>query len=164
MQCATDPVLNPVARNAANTKRHPASGRMTGLLVVAVLVLTPGWVAAWRAWNWHDVFPVSKTVFEVIGRPGSAAADYWCGAGDYVRHALRESATRRIYIWRAIGPSEIQPGRKAVQFALTAPENADTSPGYSLSVKAVGDNLTAAAAFQYCLGDDRFDPFFPRGW
>lgn len=134
------------------------------MVLSAVLALTPGWVMAYRAYNWHDVFAVSETVFEVIGRPGSGAADYWCAAGDYVRHALRDKATRRIYIWRAIGPSVIQSGRRAVHFSLTAPENASTSPGYSLSVKAVGDNLTAAAAFQYCLGDDRFDPFLPRGW
>lgn len=134
------------------------------LVLAAFLASVPGWVAAWRAYNWHDVFAVSKTVFEVIGRPGSGAADYWCGAGDYVRHALRDKATRRIYIWRAIGPSVIQSGRKAVQFSLTAPDNISTSPGYSLSVRSVGDYLTAAAAYQYCLGADRFDPFVPRGW
>ena len=134
------------------------------IILAALVVLTPGWVGAWRAYNWHDVFPVSKIAFEVIGRPGSAAADYWCGAGDYVRHGLRKPATTRVYIWRAIGPSVIQSGYKAVQFSLTPPENASTSPGYSLSVKAVGDNMTAAAAFQFCLGNDRFDPFIPRGW
>lgn len=133
-------------------------------LLVAVLVAMPGWVGAWRAHNWHDVFAVSKTEFEVIGRPGSSAADYWCGAGDYVRHALRMPATTRVYIWKAIGPSVVQSGRKAVQFSLSPPENASASPGISLSVKAVGDNLTAAAAFQYCLGGSRFDPFIPRGW
>lgn len=133
-------------------------------LLVAAVALIPGSVGAWRAYNWHDVFAVSKTVFEVVGRSGSGAADYWCGAGDYVRHGLRDSATRRIYIWRAIGPSVVQSGRKAVQFSLTAPEDATASPGYSLSVKAVGDNMTAAAAFQFCLGDNRFDPFVPRGW
>lgn len=135
-----------------------------GFALVASLALAPGTVAAWRAINWHDVFPVSKTVFEVIGRPGSGAADYWCGAGDFVRHAMQAGATRRIYIWRAIGPSVTQPGYKAVQFSLNAPENVSTSPGYSLSVKAVGDNLTSALAYQYCLGDDRFDPFMSRGW
>jgi hypothetical protein len=133
-------------------------------LLATALVMIPVWGGAWRAYNWHDVFAVSKTVFEVIGRPGSGAADYWCGAGDYVRHALRQPATTRIYIWRAIGPSVVQSKRKAVQFSMAPPENATTSPGYSLSVKAVGDNLTAAAAFQYCLGGNRFDPFVPRGW
>lgn len=132
--------------------------------LILALALVPGGVAAWRAYNWHDVLAISKTVFEVIGEPGSAAADYWCGAGDYVRHALRMSATRRVYIWKAIGPSVAQPGRKAVQFSLSPPENTSPSPGISLSVKAVGDNLTAAAAFQYCLGGSGHDPFRPRGW
>lgn len=134
------------------------------VLVVASLVLVPGAVAAWRAFNWHDVFPVSKTVFEVVGRPGSGAADYWCGAGDYVRHGLRQSATQRIYIWRAIGPSVTTPGKSAVQFSMDPSKSASPSPGYSLSVKAVGDNLSSGMAYQYCLGDDRFDPFVPRGW
>ncbi len=134
------------------------------MVLSAVLVLIPGWVMAYRAINWHEVYPVSRTVFEVVGRVGSGATDYWCGAGDYVRNALGDTSVRRIYIWRGIGPSVNKPGFKAVQFALTPPENADTSPGYSLSVKAVGDNLTSIAAFQYCLNDDLFDPFVPRGW
>jgi hypothetical protein len=136
--------------------------RIAKVCLLVSLVLTPGWASAWRAINRHEVFPVSKTVFEVIGRPGSGAADYWCGAADFVRRTIRNTATQRIYIWRAIGPSQTQSGKKAVQFSLSPPINADTSPGYSLSVKAVGDNLTSAAAYQYCLNDDLFDPFMRR--
>ncbi len=129
------------------------------ILLAVFLVLTPGWAVAWRAARGHDVYPVSKTVFEVVTYARSGAADYWCGAGDYVRHGLRAPATSRIYIWRAVGPSVTVPGRKAVQFSLSAPPDVSTSPGYSLSVKTAGDNLTAAAAFQYCLTDIRFDLF-----
>jgi hypothetical protein len=134
------------------------------VVLSAVLVLIPGLGMAYRAINWHEVYPVSNTVFEVVGRVGSGAADYWCGAADYVRSALGDTSLRRIYIWRGIGPSVAKPGFKAVQFALAPPENADTTPGLTLSVKAVGDNLTSIAAFQYCLSDDRFDPFVPWGW
>lgn len=133
-------------------------------MLAAALILAPGGGMAYRAINWHEVYPVSETVFEVVGRVGSSAADYWCGAGDYVRNAMGYEAARRIYIWRAIGPSESKPGKKAVQFALAPPEGANTTPGLSLSTKAVGDNLMASAAFQYCLGDSRFDPFYLRGW
>ena len=136
------------------------------LLTTGALVLTTAIFSvpadAWRARNLHQVNVVSPTVFEVVGRPGSGAADYWCGAGDYVRHLLRMPAVQRVYIWRAIGPSVGQSGRKAVQFSLSPPEAKVAPPGYSLSVKAVGDSLTAASAFQYCLDNDRFDPFFRR--
>ncbi|MCF6232317.1 MAG: hypothetical protein L3J36_04350 [Rhodobacteraceae bacterium] len=133
-----------------------------GILALALTIFAAS-AEAWRARNWHQVYPVSPTVFEVVGQAGSGAADYWCGAGDYVRHLLRMPAVQRVYIWRAIGPSVVQPGRKAVQFSLGPPEDPENkvvAPGYSLSVKAVGDNLTAAAAFQYCLDNDRLDPFF----
>lgn len=133
-------------------------------VLAAALVLVPGWGLAYRAINRHEVYPVSETVFEVVGRVGSSAADYWCGAGDYIQNALGYEVVRRIYIWRAIGPSETISGKKAVQFALAPPKGADATPGLSLSVKAVGDNLTAAAAFRYCISDDIYDPFFPRGW
>jgi hypothetical protein len=132
--------------------------------LVAVLAMVPGWGAAWRALNWHEVFPISETEFEVVSRVGSGAADFWCGAGDFARSKLGAGATQRIYIWRAIGPSVTRPGKKAVQFSFSPPPGANVTPGYSLSVKAVGDNLTSAAAFQYCLGQDPFDPFLRRGW
>lgn len=136
------------------------------MLFAGVLVLTPmvfaASVEAWRAKNWHQVYPVSPTVFEVVGQPGSGAADYWCGAGDYVRHSLGLPAVQRVFIWRQIGPSVAQSSRKAVQFSLSPPEHKVAPPGYSLSVKAVGDNLTAAAAYQYCLDNDPFDDRFLR--
>jgi len=131
------------------------------IAVAALLASVPGWASAWRARNLHQVEPVSASVFEVIGRPGSGAADYWCGAGDYVRHALGRAAVQRVYIWRAIGPSVTRQGRRAIQFSLTPPDNPTPSPGYSLSTKAVGDNLTAAFAFQYCFDNDRPDALFP---
>jgi len=118
----------------------------------AVLISIPGLAVAWRAWNRLEVYPVSKTVFEVIGEPGSGAADYWCGAGDFAISVLRSKVADRVYIWRAIGGSVNKPGYKAVQFSLKPPADTSPSPGYSLSVKATGDNLTAAAARQYCFG------------
>jgi len=133
-------------------------------VLALILALTPGWAVAYRAFNRHEVFPISDTVFEVVSEVGASAADYWCGAGDFVRHSMRAGATRRIYIHRGIGPSVSRPRKKAVQFTLIPPENADTSPALTLSVRAVGDNMTSAMAYQYCLGDDLFDPFHRRGW
>ena len=129
------------------------SGLIAGLL--GSLICLPLSAQAWRAWNRHEVLPVSEGVWEVVNRVGSGAQDYWCGIGDFAIRQLRTQATQRIYIWQEIGPSVNRPGRKSVQFALTPPPGSDTSTGYSLSVKIRGDNLNAATARNYCY--DRFD-------
>ena len=137
---------------------------MKKLIFVALLAVIPGWANAWWAVNRTEVYPVSDTVFEVLNAVGSGAVDYWCGAGDFARQVMGTPATQRIYIWRAIGPSETRPGRKSVQFSLTPPPGADTTPGLSLSIRHAGDNMTSALAYQYCLGNNPFDPFLRRGW
>lgn len=132
--------------------------------LTVLLVLMPAVAGALHGFNRLQVYPVSKTDFEVVGRVGSGAANYWCGAGDYVRNYLRAPVVTRIYISRAIGPSVSTAGRKAVHFSLTPPKDVSTSPGYSLSVKAVGDNMTAAAAFQFCIDDIDDDSLLWRRW
>lgn len=122
-------------------------------LGLALLMLSvPTWALSWYAWNRYEVFPISDSVFEVVERPGSAggANDYWCGAGDYAQRVLKTRTNQKIYIWKAIGKSVTKPGNRAVQFSLNAPANASASPGYSLSVRAVGDSLSTAAAQRYC--------------
>lgn len=126
--------------------------RRVRLVIVALALALPGAVPAWQAWNFHDVYPVQKGVWEVVKRPRSAAWDFWCAIGDFALAELRVGATQRIYLWRGLGPSVTRSGYKAVQFSLTPPAGADTTPGLTLSVNRVGDNLTAAAARQYCFG------------
>lgn len=127
-------------------------------LALSVAIL-PNIATAWQAWNQHEVYPLSNGVFEVVGRPGSGAADYWCAAGDYAYRNLRTASVQRVYIYRGIGPSVSEPGRKAIQFSLTPPAGANTEPGFTLSMHRVGDNMRAAAAQQYCYDADPFDPF-----
>lgn len=118
--------------------------------LLAGLVCLPISAQAWRAWNHHEVLPVSEGVWEVVNRVGSGAQDYWCGIGDYAIRVLRSSATQRIYIWQGVGPAISRPGRKSVQFSLSPPPGSDTTPRLSLSVKIPGDNLNAATARNYC--------------
>lgn len=127
------------------------SPRLIGLTLAAALAL-PQSAAAWRAWNDHEVLPAAKGVFEVVAETGygTAARDYWCAIGDFAIRQLGTQATRRIYIWQAEGPSVNRGRKKAVQFALVAPKGADTTPGYTLSTKRVGDNMTASQAQNYC--------------
>ncbi len=132
--------------------------RRAHMAIVAMLVAVPGAAQAWRAMNGHEVQPLGDGVYEVVGRVGSGAADYWCGIGDFGRMVLDLPAAQRIYVWRPVGPSVVRPGRKAVHFALTAPPGAETEGGYSLTVRRAGKNLNAAMARQYCYGG-RFDAF-----
>lgn len=136
--------------------------RVSTLILALATALAPGWASAWWAYNRHEVLPVSNGVFEVVSEVGSGAQQFWCAAGDYAYRALGAAAAQRIYIVRAIGPSQTRPGRKSVQFSLVPPPGADTEPRLSLSVKAVGDNLRAAAAQQYCFGNGYEDPFLRR--
>jgi hypothetical protein len=124
------------------------------IALTCVLISAPGWASAWWAWTRHEVFPVAEGVFEVVSEPGSGPQDFWCGAGDYAIRVLGVKVVQRIYTWRGIGPSVARPGRKAMQFAFAPPKGADTSTSLSLSLTRVGDNLTAAAARQYCYGNN----------
>lgn len=137
--------------------------RRAHLALMALLIVLPGAALAWRAVNGHEVQPLGGGVYEVVGRVGSGAADYWCGIGDFARVVLDVPAVQRIYVWRPVGPSAVRPGRKAVHFALSPPPGAETSSGYSLTVRQPGENLSAALARQYCYGD-RFDEFPWRRW
>ncbi|MCD9148644.1 hypothetical protein [Pseudophaeobacter flagellatus] len=139
------------------TRLRKGTARAAILLFLAGV---PMGAQAWWAWNRHEVFPVSDGVWEVVSQVGSGAQDYWCGIGDFALRELRTKATQRIYIWQGIGPSVTRPKRKSVQFSLTPPPGSDTQPRLSLSVKAVGDNLNAATARNYCT-DRLEDLFYP---
>jgi len=122
-----------------------------GAVLAASLILSPGLAHAYRSPTQNDVVQVSGSVWEVLARPGTSAANYWCSAGDFAIRQLGAQAVQRVFIWQPLGPSTTRPGTKSVQFSFSAPEGANTTPGYSLSVKNAGDNLTAAAAQQYCF-------------
>lgn len=139
-------------------RRHIRPELPGGFLGLILLVL-PSASEAWRAYNRHEVFEIEPGIYEVVSQPGSGAADFWCGIGDFTRVVLGVGPTQRIYIWRAIGPSVTRPGRKAVHFAFQPPESGTFDPGYSLSVKKAGDSLNASFARQYCFGSKFTEPF-----
>ncbi|WP_420585029.1 hypothetical protein [Ruegeria sp.] len=91
------------------------------------------------------VTPLENGTYRVATSGSSAPVAYWCGIGDFAIRTLRTSATQRIYI-----ASPYQKGVRTVDFSLTPPEGADTSPGYSVTVKRVGANMTAGKAQGYC--------------
>lgn len=122
------------------------------LWVGLAMMIAPSFAEARSRAYLNTVVPFKDGTFEVVGGNSVAARDYWCSAGDFVRLTLRKSAKQTIYLHTALGPSQAARGRKAVRFSLTPPEGADTSPGYSVSVKRVGDNMSAGAASQFCIG------------
>lgn len=91
------------------------------------------------------VTPKANGVYEVSASGTSAPVAYWCGIGDFAIRTLRTKATQRIYIVRAY-----EKGVRTVQFSLTPPEGVDTTPGYSITVKRVGENMSAGSAQGYC--------------
>ncbi len=126
------------------------------LTLAALIACLPGLAGAWTSSNHHRVSPVSDTVFEVVGRPGSAGQEYWCAAGDYVHRVLKARVVQRIYLVRGPAPAQTANWNYAVLFSLTPPVDEDTRARLTLSVKQVGSNLSSALAQGYCQQDIRF--------
>jgi len=127
--------------------------KITKIAIPLILLVLPSVALSYRVGQRAEINPVSKSVFEVIALYGSSTQTYWCGAGDYAMRHLGVGATQRVYLWAALGPSQTVAGKKAVQFSLSVPPSGPAPQSYSLSVKAVGDSLTAAAAQKYCFVD-----------
>lgn len=92
-----------------------------------------------------EITPLNDGSYEVKAIGSSAPVNYWCGIGDYAIRRLGVPNSQRIYVSRAY-----EPGVRTVQFSLTPPPGVDTDPGYSLTVKRVGENLSAISAQNYC--------------
>ena len=130
--------------------------------LVLLLVLCPGLVWANPGFRGPATrFPVAQVdaaTFEVIARGGRVnARRYWCAAGFYGL-AQGIPSSNRIYLAVAEGPSVTTPGRKAVRFTFdpVAAGVTPIAPPLSLSVKAVGDNMSVVAAQQLCGSSGAF--------
>lgn len=122
------------------------------IYAAALLALLPLSAQAFTAKNRHNVAAIDAAVFEVVGRPGSGARDFWCAAGEYAHRSLRARSNARIYLVSGRQNSASQPGRTAVRFTLS-PEAAGItpiSPQLVLNVTTPGDNLSVAASREYC--------------
>lgn len=114
------------------------------------LSLIAGAASAFTASNYMRVNPVSADVFEVLPRGAARTNDYWCAAAEYLLYNGITSATQRIYVVRAMGPGQTANRRSAVQFSITPPPGIDTTPGLTMSVQRVGENLSASLARSQC--------------
>ena len=121
-------------------------------LAVAALAASP--VLAFTASNYMRVNPVTNAVFEVVARGGAKPGDYWCAAAEFLLYQGSTNARQRIYVVRELGNAVTANRRSAVQFSLQAPDGVDTSPGFTMSVRRVGENLSAATARNQCHDQD----------
>ncbi|MDA7967076.1 hypothetical protein [Ruegeria sp.] len=118
---------------------------LAAVLVVPGLAQAVGIGVRFGLVNQTEVTPLENGVIQVKAAGSSAPVAYWCGVGDYAMRTLRTKATQRIYVSRAY-----ERGARTVLFTLTPPPGADTDPGYSVTVKRVGENMSAASAQRYC--------------
>lgn len=94
----------------------------------------------------YSVTPAPGNAYDITPLLASSDSDYWCAAADHALNELNASGSTRVYA--LAGAS----GR-AERFSLTPPA---TGPVQSigLSLDLPGNNLSAAAAFQYCYNVD----------
>lgn len=129
----------------------PSLPKSAKALSLAALLAIPGLAQAvgigvrFGLVNQTEVTPLDDGVIQVKAAGSSAPVAYWCGVGDYAMRTLRTKATQRIYVARAY-----ERGARTVLFTLTPPPGVDTNPGYSITVKRVGENMSAASAQRYC--------------
>ena len=90
--------------------------------------------------------------YQVATHGSSAAIAYWCGIGDFAIRTLGLPTTQRIYVAKTYDKQT-----RTVQFSFTAPEGADTSKSYSITVSRVGENMSASGAQSRCY--DNFMDF-----
>lgn len=100
--------------------------------------------------------------FEVIARPGDAAPNLWCAAGEYADRALGQPMAERIYVVKTLSPSVRRPGTKSVFFTVrpTAdlPEPIRPPNDFSTTVSRPGESMTIGAATNMCR---QLKPRFP---
>ncbi|MGV6804090.1 MAG: hypothetical protein ACWA49_07785 [Ruegeria sp.] len=133
-------------------KRSLAAAVLSATLLLPVSAQAVGFGLSVRPTYRTEIKPLGDNIYEVKAIGSSAPVNYWCGIGDYAIRQLRVPRPQRIYIWKAY-----EPGARTVQFSLEPPPGADTTPGYSITVKRVGENMSASSAQNYCY--DNFMDF-----
>ena len=115
---------------------------------LASVALVCGLAAPLHAINVFDysVSAAPGNGFDITPLHASAPSDYWCAAADHALNELNASGTTRVYVLAgATGRSE--------RFSLTPPPSGPVQ-SVTLSLDLPGNNLSAAAAFQYCYNVD----------
>lgn len=124
----------------------------TSALIAALLPLGAA-AQTFRAENFLNVLPLSRTTFEVIEANGEGPRGIWCAAADYASKRL--GYYDRIYIREGRGASRSAPGRKGIVFTTDAGSlSQGPSQSISLTTSQVGVGLPVNHAIQFCKFDD----------
>lgn len=127
--------------------------KSVSILALIFTVTAPSASYAWRAFNSLRVNPEGQDTFEVIQSGGISAADAWCAAGDFAIRRLGANSNQRIYLIEGKHIARTEERRRfGYSFSLTPPPEAQnfTRSPLTLSLRNVGDSLTAINARQYC--------------
>lgn len=96
-------------------------------------------------------------LFEVFEQRGAGPTHIWCAAADHARRVLDAPSAQRIYVAAPLGPSESEPGRSSVSFALSAEaaglsqSEAAARPLLSYtSIRRAGASMNLTHALQFC--------------
>ena len=134
----------------------PSRPRLLSAIALALLCSAP--VAAFQPHILLDVRASgSATSFEVFESRGVGPTHFWCVAADHARRVLGAASNQRIYVARPLGASQIEPGRKAVGFTLSAAEVEAEKPKPSpltlltyTTIRSAGASMNLTQALQYC--------------
>lgn len=103
--------------------------------------------------------------FEVLNRPGTGPALFWCGAGAHAHRKLNLGPNERIYLVQGRAPSVTRPGWSAVTFTVNPQHPVvdalplNGSDDLLLSISKQGYALSVDSARQYCFdGPDIIEP------
>lgn len=120
-------------------------------IVALVVGALPAGADTFRAINWLNVNPITKTEFEVVLKPGASPRAIWCAASDYSGRRLGRYNKTDLIVKSAVGPSVTQPGRKGVVFTI-APLQLDAAPNksYSVTINKVGAMWSVGHAKMFC--------------
>ncbi|MDT0682837.1 hypothetical protein RM543_09080 [Roseicyclus sp. F158] len=126
--------------------------RTSPFVLAAALCLVAGAGQAERQMASNGLYAAGDASgFEVLSLPNRTGADYFCAAGTFARERLGARATDRVEIARPLGPSRVDPGRRAVTFVVTPPERQGfTFRDVVLSTKRTGQNRTVGHAVSLC--------------
>ena len=136
--------------------------KAASIITLVVTMTVPSAALAWRAFNNLRVNPETPDTFEVIQSGGVSAGDVWCAAADFALSRLSVPSNQRIYLIEGKHIARTEERRRfGYSFSLTPPPEAQnfTHSPWLLSLRNVGDSLSAIAAKQYC-----YDRLERRRW
>lgn len=91
----------------------------------------------------YSVAAGSDGTFDITLKRAGGDTAFWCAASEHARRELGASGSDRVYTWG-------RTATRGAKFSLKAPASGPVQ-SFTVSLDEVGNNLSVAAAYQYCL-------------